>query len=330
MKVMKRTRGGFTLVELLVVIGIIAILIAILLPALNKAREQAKIVQCLSNLKNVGLAFIMYTNTNAGWYPFPTSSQASPTQPTGSNKFGGTPIWFDAIDPYLGAKLGANRTGVAASRAFAAIKQDPIWETFPEKEPGGAQGNLKESSRTYKMNSHLRSPNTGRNATTGLPANGPIRQSFIKESNKLIVVGDSAAYDIYPFPANINATNGRFSMQLSDLSDDGNAYPYLRHANSANMVFADGHAENCKFKLAPKNHDPGLVTPSRALFDGGGANPATMREYYRLWESEYVDGTGKPVWPYSLILNKTLTQLGYMRNPNVPIHWSQPPKIGQN
>jgi prepilin-type processing-associated H-X9-DG protein len=180
------------------------------------------------------------------------------------------------------------------------------------------------------MNSHLRSPNTGRAAAGGAPAIGPIRTSFIKESNMLIVVGDSAAYDIYPFDATVNVTNGRFSMQMSDLSDNANAYIYLRHNDSANIVFADGHAENCKFKLVPAGADPGLVTPSRALFNGGGASPAQMKQVYRLWESEYVDGTGTPVWPYSGIQNKTLNQLGYARNPNMPIHWSQPPRIGQN
>ncbi len=62
-------RSGFTLVELLVVVAIIALLVSILLPTLGKAKEQARIVSCMSNLRSLGLSFAFYSNENNDWYP---------------------------------------------------------------------------------------------------------------------------------------------------------------------------------------------------------------------------------------------------------------------
>src|ERR1700728_3040313 len=81
--IMNKDRKAFTLVELLVVIGIIAILVGLLLPALAKARDSANTVKCASNLRGIGQAIAQYITENQDTFP-PSN------YPTGMNISGGT------------------------------------------------------------------------------------------------------------------------------------------------------------------------------------------------------------------------------------------------
>src|ERR1041385_528266 len=227
-KIMRRRQmQGFTLVELLVVIGIIALLISILLPSLSKARESARTVKCLSNLRTLGLATMMYCDEHKNTLPYPTTT------------LGEANLWFNALDPYIQAKADSARSGVAGGRTYKNIKQCPVYEEFVGDQNVGAQNQLKEFSRTYKMNSHLRHNNPSTLA----------KVTDVRENTKFVLLGDGTSMDQTGEIPN-QFENGQFSMEVNDSTQAG---PALRHGGGACLLFVDGHSEKVVIKSFRKN-----------------------------------------------------------------------------
>src|SRR5215207_4387354 len=107
MKTMSRLRRGFTLVELLVVIGIIAVLIGVLLPALQKAKEAGQAISCASKMRQIGTAMQMYVSESKGTYP---------------------PLWIQddkaAPSPIYQGQAGKNRSYVTLLRKYLGRPKD--------------------------------------------------------------------------------------------------------------------------------------------------------------------------------------------------------------
>ena len=232
--------GGFTLVELLVVIAIIAVLIALLLPALNAARRASQDVQCLSNLHQIYMGALAYTEDFNGILPRANSTYTFP---------GGNEIenWLDTVEPYL--------------HTIAPGAQTTAWQTDPTLQCPRYYGDHTPLSSNYNVENYgmnwLLDMQQGNWSTEPSPYNvqTPLnfKMSQIHVPSQIVMFGDKSQQSQSPWinldtsvsAGNFgNGTVGPYQPEMLHGSGNlrGKGGP-INSTGTANFVFCDGHAQ---------------------------------------------------------------------------------------
>jgi prepilin-type processing-associated H-X9-DG protein/prepilin-type N-terminal cleavage/methylation domain-containing protein len=199
---------SFTLIELLTVIAIIGILAGLLLPALAQARAGAQRINCLSNLRQLGLAIHLYAGDWSNLLPCPTDK-------------GPFTCWFYAVDPYVLAP-GSSTTPTNAQK-LALIKQDPSWSRFD------ASSRIKW--RTIKMNRKLVGKAKEGVDVPACDANPPQRRiTQVPHPDTTPLLFDGRCEE-----SNSSVDKARY--------DGWETYVARRHLDGANVLFVDGHVQ---------------------------------------------------------------------------------------